>query len=43
MVLEEVVWATMVFLPKGKGRYWGVGLLEVVWKVCGMVVNFQLK
>ena len=33
----------MVFLPKGKGAYLGIGLVEVVWKVCAAVVNFQKK
>ena len=39
----EVTWATMVFLPKGSGEYRGIGLVEVVWKVCVAVVNFRLK
>ena len=42
-VPEEVVWAKMVFLPKGRGEYWGVGLVNVVWKVCAAVVNCRLK
>ena len=29
-VPEEVEWATMVFLPKGRGEYRGIGLVEVV-------------
>ena len=24
VVMEEVAWATMVFLPKCKGEYWGI-------------------
>ena len=43
MVPEEVTWATMVFLLKVRVEYWGVGLVEVVWKVCTTVVNFWLK
>ena len=31
------------FLPKVMGGYWGIGLVEVVWKVCVAVVNFWLK
>ena len=42
-VPEEVAWEMMVFLPKGRGVYWGIGLVEVVWKVCATVVNFRLK
>ena len=34
VVPEEVVWATVVFLPKGKGEYRGIELVEVAWKVC---------
>ena len=33
----------MVFLPKGRGRYRDIGLVEVVWKVCAAAVNFRLK
>ena len=42
-VPEVVVWDTMVFLPKGRGGYWGIGLVEVVWKVCAMMVDFRIK
>ena len=42
-VPEEVAWSTMVFLPKLRGQYWGIGLVGVVWKVYAMVVNFRLK
>ena len=42
-VPEEVAWATMVFLPKGRREYREIGLVEVVWKVCATVVNFRLK
>ena len=43
LVPEEVVRVTMVFLPKGRGEYWGIGLVEVVWKVCVTAVNCCLK
>ena len=33
----------MVLLPKGRGGYWGVEFVEVVWKVCTMIINFCLK
>ena len=32
-VPEEVAWATMVFLPKGRGEHRGIDLVKVVWKV----------
>ena len=40
---EEVAWDTMIFLPKGRGEHRGIGIVEVVWKVCTTVVNFRLK
>ena len=42
-VPEEVAWATMVLLPKGEGLYWGISMVEILWKVCSVVVNFCLK
>ena len=42
LVIEEVTWATMVFLPKRMGEYWGIKLMELVWKVCVAVINCQL-
>ena len=43
VVPEEVAWKTMVFLVKGRGDYWGIGIVEVVRKVCAAMVNCQLK
>ena len=37
--LAELAWATMVLIPKGKWEYWGIGLVEVAWKLCAVVVN----
>ena len=42
-VPEVAAWATMVLLPKGRGEYRGIDLVEVVWKVCATVVNYRLK
>ena len=42
-VPEEVAWDTMVFLPKGNGRYRGIVMIEVVWKVCATVVNCRIN
>ena len=33
----------MVLLTKGKADYRGIGLVEVVWKVCATVVDCRLK
>ena len=43
VVPEEVVWAMMVFPPKGRGAYRWIGLAEVVWKVCVTMVNCWLN
>ena len=42
----EIVWAKMVLIPKGKGvgrGYRLIGLLEVLWKICSVVVNCRIK
>ena len=39
VVPEEVAWATVVLLPKGRGGYRKIGLVEVFWKVCATVLN----
>ena len=43
VVIEEVTLATMIFLNKVRGGYWGIGIVEVVWKVFVVVVNCRLK
>ena len=43
VVPQEVAWETVIFFPKGRREYWGVGLVEVVWKICAKVVNCCLK
>ena len=42
-VSEEIVWATIVLLLKGNGGYRGIEIVIVPWKVCSVVVYFQLK
>ena len=42
-VEEDVAWAKMIFLPKVRGEYREIGLVEVFWKVCVIVVNCRLK
>ena len=42
-VLEDISWATMVLPLKGKGGYRIIGIVEVLWKVCSVVVNCSLK
>ena len=33
----------MVLIPKSKGVFWGIGIVEVARKVCAAVVNCRLK
>ena len=33
----------MVLISKEKGDYRGIGLVEVLWNVCSVVVNCRLK
>ena len=37
------MWAMVVLLPKGGGAYSCIGLVEVFWKMCSVVVNCRLK
>ena len=39
----KIAWARMVLTLKGKGKYRGIGLVEVLWKFCAVVVNCCLK
>ena len=39
----EISWELMVLLPKGRGGYQGIDLVEVLWKVCSVVVNCCFK
>ena len=34
---EEAMWQAMVLIPKGKKEYWGIGLVEVMWKVVAAI------
>ena len=39
---EAMVWTTVVLIQKGGGGYRGIGLFEVIWKVCTLIVNSWL-
>ena len=41
-LMEESTWQVVVLIPKGGGEYLGIGLVEVVWKVVTVVINFHL-
>ena len=32
----------MVLIPKGGGEYFGIGLVEVVWKAVAVIINHFL-
>ena len=37
-------WQTVVMIPKGGGTdFWGVGLVEVLWKAIYGIINFRLS
>ena len=36
---EEAMWQAVVLIPKGKQDYWGIGLVEVMWKVVAAILN----
>ena len=36
---EESTWQAVVFIPKGKKGYRGIGLVEVIWKVVAVILN----
>ena len=36
---EETTWQAVVLIPKGEGYYWGIGLVEVMWKVVAVILN----
>jgi hypothetical protein len=40
---EPMSWALLVLLPKPSGGVRGIGLLEVIWKVCSSIVDARLK
>ena len=39
---EEVTWQAVVLIPKGKGDYRGIGLVEVMWKDVAVILNCRL-
>ena len=40
---EDLTRATMFLTLKGKGGFWGIGIIEVAWEVSAAVVNCRLK
>ena len=39
---EEAAWQTVVMIPKRKGEFRGIGLVEVTWKVMAVILHWRL-
>ena len=39
---EGAMGQAVVLIPKGRGDYRGIGLMEVVWKVVAVIINQRL-
>ena len=39
---EEATWQTVVLIPKGKGGGWGIGLVELIWKLLTLILHRRL-
>ena len=39
---EEATWQTVLLIPKGKGEFRGIGLVEVTWKVVAVILHRRL-
>ena len=39
----EIAGGKMEIVQKGKGKYMGIELVEILWKVCAVVINCWLK
>jgi hypothetical protein len=40
---QELSWSVLVLIPKESGGMRGIGLLEVIWKVCSSIINSRLQ
>ena len=41
-VPTQMLWSTVVLLPKGNGNYRGLGLLEISWKIIESIINRRI-
>ena len=41
-MVEDSIWQAVVLIPKGNKDYWGIGLVEVMWKVVAEILNRRL-
>ena len=42
-IQTELVWTVLLMIPKENLDTWGIGLLEVVWKVVEAVTDTRIK
>ena len=42
-ILTELVWTVLVLILKVNVHNWGIGLLEVVWKLLEAVIDTKIK
>jgi len=42
IVPRQMLWSIVVLIPKGGGDYWGIGLLEPIWKVLERIIDRRL-
>jgi hypothetical protein len=40
---EEMTWSVLVLIPKLSGGTRGIGLLDILWKVCSSITNMRLQ
>ena len=40
---ETLMWKTKVLIPKYKGKYTGIWLVETIFKICTSIVNSRLR
>ena len=38
-LVEEATWKTVIMIPKGKGEFRRIGLVEVTWKVVTVILH----
>ena len=41
-LVKEDMWRAVVLIPKRKGDYHGIALVEMVWKIVAEILNFRL-
>ena len=39
LLAEEAMWQAVVLIPKGKGDYRGIGIVDMMWKVVAAILN----